>query len=76
MPVPTAQTHHVFPVGNRPDLAFNEEYLRCVCTHCHARLERAEARGEETFRLFGFEGEPAGGDGRITSYPEGLSKFK
>ena len=58
VPVPATQVHHVFPIGRRPDLAFSEEHLRCVCTRCHALLERADARGEETFKLFGFEGEP------------------
>lgn len=57
-PVPSAQTHHIFPLQKRPDLAYDMRFLAAVCTHCHARLERAEARGEETFKLFGFDGEP------------------
>jgi len=57
-PIIATQVHHIFSLSLRPDLAYSAEHLRCVCTHCHALLERAEARGEETFRLFGFSGEP------------------
>jgi hypothetical protein len=66
--VRATQVHHVFPLGSRPDLAYSEPHLRCVCTHCHALLERAEARGEETFRFFGFDAGPAkGGDAGFAS---------
>jgi 5-methylcytosine-specific restriction protein A len=41
---PAAQVHHMIPVAERPDLAFDRENLRSLCTTCHARREAEERR--------------------------------
>lgn len=41
---PARQVHHLRPVAERPDLAFESANLRSLCTTCHARRE-AEERG-------------------------------
>jgi 5-methylcytosine-specific restriction protein A len=41
---PAAQVHHMIPVAERPDLAFDRDNLRSLCTTCHARREAEERR--------------------------------
>jgi 5-methylcytosine-specific restriction endonuclease McrA len=36
------QVHHLEPIVRRPDLAFEMENLRSLCTTCHARREAEE----------------------------------
>lgn len=45
---PATQVHHIEPVSERPDLAFTMENCPPVCTYCHAKIEAAERRGDET----------------------------
>ena len=49
---PTAQVHHVLPLVDRPDLAYDEANCRPLCTGCHAKVERMERAGQPTAKLF------------------------
>lgn len=49
-------SHHVEPIGQRPDLAFRLENLAPLCTRCHARVERMERSGQPTRHLFAEKG--------------------
>jgi 5-methylcytosine-specific restriction protein A len=40
-----SQVHHMEPIVRRPDLAFEMENLRSLCTTCHARREAEERMG-------------------------------
>jgi 5-methylcytosine-specific restriction endonuclease McrA len=51
-PEPTQSTHHIEPLAERPDLAFDEANLRGVCNQCHNRLEAIERSGKSTKSLF------------------------
>ena len=42
---PATQVHHVEPLVQRPDLAFDPVNLMSLCTTCHARREGAERCG-------------------------------
>jgi len=49
---PTNQVHHVIGLADSPDLAFDQDNLRPLCTRCHARVERMERQGVSTQHLF------------------------
>lgn len=51
-PQPNQNSHHIEPLTERPDLAFDFANLAPLCTACHARIERMERAGVETQRLF------------------------
>lgn len=34
------EVHHVKPIRERPDLAFDLENLACLCPRCHVAVER------------------------------------
>lgn len=54
------QVHHVLPLIERPDLAFDPTNLAPICSGCHARIEASERKGESTAHLFA---------GRMTADP-------
>lgn len=36
------QVHHIIPVADNPELAYDENNLQPICRACHARLTRKE----------------------------------
>lgn len=50
---PVAETHHVVPVIEEPELALDFDNLRSLCRVCHARVGAMERAGQETRGLFG-----------------------
>jgi 5-methylcytosine-specific restriction endonuclease McrA len=57
-PEPSEHVHHVIPLVERPDLAFDWENLRSVCASCHLRIEGMERKGSKTSHLFDGKREP------------------
>jgi 5-methylcytosine-specific restriction endonuclease McrA len=51
-PRPNANSHHIVPLIERPDLAYDLGNLAPLCTACHARVERMERAGASTRELF------------------------
>lgn len=51
-PEPTTEVHHVEPLIERPDLAFEWANLRPLCYPCHRKVEARERAGERTQTLF------------------------
>lgn len=51
-PAPTQESHHIIPVAERPDLAFDLTNLAPLCHRCHGRIDGMEKRGEPTRHLF------------------------
>jgi 5-methylcytosine-specific restriction endonuclease McrA len=45
-------SHHIIPLVERPDLAYDMKNLAPLCTRCHAKLERMEREGKATRGLF------------------------
>lgn len=44
--------HHIKPLAERPDLAFEPTNLAPLCTACHRRIEAMERAGRPTAQLF------------------------
>ena len=36
--------HHIFPVADFPELALNEDNLKCLCKSCHAKITEQERK--------------------------------
>lgn len=51
-PEPTQDVHHIVPLIERPDLAFDPSNLAPLCTRCHQAIEQKERKGEVTRTLF------------------------
>jgi 5-methylcytosine-specific restriction endonuclease McrA len=61
VPAWTEEVHHIIPLAERPDLAFEAANLACVCRACHARVDAMERRGEPTAHLFPCAAQPTRG---------------
>lgn len=48
----TAHAHHVTPLIEAPDRAFDESNLASLCTTCHRRVETMVNAGQKTDHLF------------------------
>jgi 5-methylcytosine-specific restriction protein A len=51
-PVPNEASHHIIPIHEAPQLAFDLANLAPLCTACHNRIERMERSGRDTRGLF------------------------
>lgn len=51
-PRPNQNSHHIVPLAERPDLAYDLTNLAPTCTACHAKVERMERAGQSTRHLF------------------------
>lgn len=45
-------SHHIIPLVERPDLAYDLGNLAPLCTRCHAAIETMERAGKPTRQLF------------------------
>ena len=45
-------THHIYGLRQRPDLAYKEDCTAPVCTACHGKLNAMERKNEPTEQLF------------------------
>lgn len=46
------QVHHIRPLAEYPDLAYEPSNLASLCTRCHGRIEGMERAGQSTQHLF------------------------
>ena len=49
---PTRHTHHIAPVDEAPELAYEWSNLAPLCHECHGAVEAMGRRGEDTKGLF------------------------
>ena len=52
IPQPNQNSHHIIPLGEAPDLAYDLGNLGPTCTRCHQALEARERAGKSTRMLF------------------------
>jgi 5-methylcytosine-specific restriction protein A len=56
---PTYASHHVVPLIERPDMAYDMTNLAPLCMRCHNRIEAMERDGQETQSLFASVTQPS-----------------